>query len=178
MGEFTSAEDAIAELYDATASDPYDDTQDALRDHLQDARVCILSELTALRAENARLRACVDAVTAATDGRIGADAAVTLTRGALRDARAALEQAVTTPKRAKARRYWLELAPDGEAGVHTDRESARGLSSLGFTIIEVAPMPRVSARDGAVSVNGTVVCFGLEDAPGFARDLRRALKGT
>jgi len=48
------------------------------------------SELAALRAENARLRACVDAVTAATDGRIGADAAVTLTRGALRDARAAL----------------------------------------------------------------------------------------
>ena len=61
MGEFTSAEDAIAELYDAMASDPYDDTQDALRDHLQDARDRVLSELTALRAENARLRAVVDA---------------------------------------------------------------------------------------------------------------------
>lgn len=56
MGEFTSAEDAIAELYDAMASDPYDDTQDALRDHLQDARDRVLSDLTALRAENARLR--------------------------------------------------------------------------------------------------------------------------
>ena len=47
--------------------------------------------IAALRAENAKLRACIDAVTAATDGRIGADAAVTLTRGALRDARAALD---------------------------------------------------------------------------------------
>ena len=62
MGEFTSAEDAIAELYDAMASDPYDDTQDALRDHLQDARDCILSDLTALRAENARLRTGLDSM--------------------------------------------------------------------------------------------------------------------
>lgn len=59
MGEFTSAEDAVAELYDATASDPYDDTQDALRDHLQGARDRVLSELIALRAENARLRAAL-----------------------------------------------------------------------------------------------------------------------
>ena len=63
MGEFTSAEDAIAELYDAMASDPYDDTQDALRDHLQDARDRVLSELTALRAENARLREALAAIT-------------------------------------------------------------------------------------------------------------------
>ena len=62
MGEFTSAEDAIAELYDAMASDPYDDTQDALRDHLQDARDRVLSELTALRAENARLRTGLDSM--------------------------------------------------------------------------------------------------------------------
>ena len=95
---------------------------------------------------------------------------------------------MTRPRaRPKPGRYWV--VQDGEA-VYTAADTREEAIEFGawrdrvypysgpHRIIECVPMPRVSARDGAVSVNGTVVCFGLEDAPGFARDLRRALIGT
>lgn len=86
---------------------------------------------------------------------------------------------MTRPRaRPKPGRYWVVVSDAGELCAIADtRYGAEPWVQAGDRIVECVPMPRVSARDGAVSVNGTVVCFGLEDAPGFARDLRRALKG-
>lgn len=59
MIAFATAEEAIEALCDAMPSDPYDETSELFRDHLMEARDRVLSDLTTLRAENARLRAVV-----------------------------------------------------------------------------------------------------------------------
>ena len=93
---------------------------------------------------------------------------------------------MTTPKRAKARRYYLALGGDGIVGAGHTAEQASEWAVSDHRIIEVAPVPRVRVKntggtqpEWSVYVNGFCVrWFGvLGFANDYARDLRRALKG-